>query len=180
MNAGSIPPPASILVAVKQQPARAFLTDNLTADEYETIAASSVDQALWTSRPAASTRSWSTSGAETHGLLDQIRRQTQPEIDPQPPSLAIGGGDWLARTRLLERGADDVIAKPYSYPELGARLQALPRRAQARREPHVLRAGSLRLDTARDRRTSPASKSGSSRARSTSCCSRCSATPPAC
>lgn len=69
--------------------------------------------------------------------------------------LALAGGDWLARTRLLERGADDVIAKPYSYPELRARLAALLRRSQVRRAPHVLRAGSPRLDT-RSRRANVA------------------------
>ena len=54
----------------------------------------------------------------------------------------------LHRIRLLDRGGDDVLAKPYSYPELRARIAALLRRADARRTPRLLRAGTLAIDLA--------------------------------
>jgi DNA-binding response OmpR family regulator len=84
---------------------------------------------------------------ETLSVVDAIREEIRSDIDPQLPILVLTSETGaLPRTRLLERGADDVLCKPYSYVELRARLGALLRRAQARRSPHVLRAGSLRLD----------------------------------
>jgi DNA-binding response OmpR family regulator len=68
-------------------------------------------------------------------------------------------GDWTpvlmltARTgaddevRALDTGADDYLAKPFSYPVLEARLRALVRRAPHER-PAVLTVGDLRLSPA--------------------------------
>ncbi len=53
--------------------------------------------------------------------------------------------------RLLERGSDDVIAKPFSYPELRARVEAVLRRTAPRQPGAVLTAGPVRID--RRRRT---------------------------
>jgi DNA-binding response OmpR family regulator len=44
--------------------------------------------------------------------------------------VLIAHADALARVRYFERGGgDDVVAKPFSYPELRARIGALLRRA---------------------------------------------------
>jgi two-component system OmpR family response regulator len=51
------------------------------------------------------------------------------------------------RVRGLDAGADDYLAKPFSFAELYARLRALARR-EARERPVVLEAGDLRLDPA--------------------------------
>jgi len=51
------------------------------------------------------------------------------------------------RVRGLDCGADDYLAKPFSFSELSARLRALIRRGATAR-PTVLGAGSLRLDPA--------------------------------
>jgi len=51
------------------------------------------------------------------------------------------------RVRGLDSGADDYLAKPFSFSELSARLRALIRRGAPAR-PTVLAAGTLRLDPA--------------------------------
>lgn len=55
------------------------------------------------------------------------------------------------RIRALEAGADDYVAKPFSFRELLARLRAIARRLDPteRQNPGVLRIGKLELDTER-------------------------------
>jgi two-component system OmpR family response regulator len=52
------------------------------------------------------------------------------------------------RVEGLDAGADDYLAKPFSFAELAARLRALVRRGAAAR-PAVVESGDLRLDPAR-------------------------------
>ncbi len=59
---------------------------------------------------------------------------------------ARSGADEEARA--LDAGADDFLAKPFSYVVLQARLRALVRRGRGER-PTLLRAGDLRLDPAK-------------------------------
>ena len=54
--------------------------------------------------------------------------------DPETPMIVLSrDADRLQRIRLLERGGDDVVKKPFPYPELRARIGAVLRRAQATR-----------------------------------------------
>jgi two-component system, OmpR family, response regulator len=54
------------------------------------------------------------------------------------------------RVEGLDAGADDYLAKPFSFAELAARLRALVRRGAGER-PVILESGDLRLDPARRR-----------------------------
>ena len=64
------------------------------------------------------------------------------------PVIMLTARDAVAdRVRGLDCGADDYLAKPFSFAELNARLRALLRR-EARERPAILRAGDLRLDPA--------------------------------
>jgi len=64
------------------------------------------------------------------------------------PILVLTARDGeLDETRALDLGADDYLAKPFSYQVLVARLRALLRRGRPAR-PTVLTAGDLRLDPA--------------------------------
>ena len=58
-----------------------------------------------------------------------------------PVLMLTARDDLAARVRGLDSGADDYLAKPFSFDELFARLRALVRRAQ-------LHCGGLRLDPA--------------------------------
>ena len=52
----------------------------------------------------------------------------------------------LHRVRLLERGCEDVAAKPFSYTELRARIAAVLRRTAPRQPRPTITAGDLRVD----------------------------------
>jgi DNA-binding response OmpR family regulator len=135
-----------VLIAEHDNPVRQFLADNLQADGYWPVCASDGDAALELLAGSLDAMIVDVNG-DTLSVIDAIRRETVPAIDPQLPILALtSDAAELHRTRLLERGADDVVCKPYSYLELRARLGALLRRAHARQRPQVMRAGSLRLD----------------------------------
>jgi two-component system OmpR family response regulator len=64
-----------------------------------------------------------------------------------PVLLLTARGAVGDRVRGLDSGADDYLAKPFSFHELSARLRALIRRGSPRR-PSVLKAGTLALDPA--------------------------------
>jgi DNA-binding response OmpR family regulator len=136
----------NLLIAEHDDVCRLFLADNLEADGYRPVCAADTAAALERLSEGIDALIVDVNG-DTLGVIDTIRQQTDPGVDPQLPVLVLTSHSAeLHRTRLLERGADDVLCKPYSYPELRARLGALLRRADARRTPQVLRAGSLRLD----------------------------------
>jgi two-component system, OmpR family, response regulator len=64
------------------------------------------------------------------------------------PTLMLTARDAVEdRVRGLDSGADDYLAKPFSFEELLARIRALTRRAASPR-PAVLEVGELRLDPA--------------------------------
>jgi two-component system OmpR family response regulator len=64
------------------------------------------------------------------------------------PTLMLTARDSVEdRVHGLDSGADDYLAKPFSFDELFARIRALTRRGAPRR-PTVLQAGPLRLDPA--------------------------------
>src|SRR3712207_1215563 len=64
------------------------------------------------------------------------------------PVLMLTARDGIDdRVAGLDAGADDYLAKPFSFAELLARLRALGRRGAAER-PSVLEVGDLRLDPA--------------------------------
>jgi DNA-binding response OmpR family regulator len=48
--------------------------------------------------------------------------------------------------RVFDRGGDDVVSKPFSYPELRGRIRALLRRAYAPHPTPVTRIGALTID----------------------------------
>jgi two-component system OmpR family response regulator len=64
-----------------------------------------------------------------------------------PVVILTARGDVADRVRGLDAGADDYLAKPFSFAELCARLRALIRRGAPER-PAVLAAGDLQLDPA--------------------------------
>lgn len=140
-----------LLLAEEDQPARAFIADNLTADGYQVHEADDRDAGVAAVRRVAFDVIVADVNGQTLGLLDWLR-----DTDGEPlmaaadtPMIALTShGDELHRVRLLEHGADDVLEKPFGYLELRARLAAVLRRTTPRLPERLTVVGSIRIDRA--------------------------------
>jgi DNA-binding response OmpR family regulator len=139
----------TVLVAEEDVVVRSFLADNLVADRYRVRTADSREQALAILSVEQPDVVVVDVNGKTLGLIDAIRSGDglAGRVDPDTPLMILTARvDELHRIRLLDRGGDDVLAKPFSYPELRSRIAALLRRAHARRAPRVLRVGELTIN----------------------------------
>ncbi|MGE4421695.1 MAG: response regulator transcription factor [Pseudodesulfovibrio sp.] len=76
----------------------------------------------------------------------EVLRALRREGDATPVLMLTAKGDIDDKIQGLDLGADDYLAKPFSFDELLARVRALLRRSGGQTE-SVLQAGELRLDT---------------------------------
>jgi DNA-binding response OmpR family regulator len=146
--------PATILVAEDDATTRTFLADELTADGYELLVAETASDALRLLETKFPDLAVLDVGlGETSGLevMRRVRAAdgTVSRIDPDVPVLVLSGRcAEVDRVRAFECGADDFLAKPFSYPELRGRIAALLRRTDRRRRPTRVRVGTLEIDPA--------------------------------
>jgi two-component system OmpR family response regulator len=81
-------------------------------------------------------------GADGLSLIDTLRRRGR-----NVPVLILSARQTVDdRVRGLQAGGDDYLVKPFAFPELLARVQALVRRASATPEPSRLQVADLMLD----------------------------------
>jgi DNA-binding response OmpR family regulator len=142
-------PPPRVLIVEDHELTQRFLADNLLADGYEPLVTGSVADArqlIVTESPTVAVLDLGLPDGDGLALLTELRRP-ESELDPGLPVLILSGrATELDRVRGLERGADDYLAKPFSYPELRLRLAALLRRTAGRTGIGRLRVRSLELD----------------------------------
>ena len=75
----------------------------------------------------------------------RLRRREETRITPV--IMLTARGDETDRINGLDYGADDYVVKPFSTPELLARVRALLRRAQPSLLEDTIRAGNIEIDT---------------------------------
>lgn len=146
------PPTPTILVVEDDLATRTFLADNLTADGYDLLVAGSAREGLRMLEREAPDIALLDLGLPDGDGLEVLRRLREADrvaerVDRDLPVVLLTGraGD-LDRMRGWERGCDDYVLKPFSYPELRARIAAVLKRARGRKGSGKLRVGGLEVD----------------------------------
>jgi DNA-binding response OmpR family regulator len=140
---------STILVAEEHDATRTFLAENLTADGYRVLSAPDRAKALALLSTAHPDLILVDVNGQTLALLDAIRAGVGLAgcVDPDTPLIVLSrDADRLQRIRVLEHGGDDVVRKPFAYPELRARIAAVLRRSEIGRGARVLRTGPIVID----------------------------------
>ena len=141
-----------LLLLEDDEATAAFLADNLSADGFRVLAAAGVGEgwrALELRDPDLVLLDLGLADGNGLELLDRLRAADglASRVDPLLPVIVVSGrASEVDRVRGLARGADDYLAKPFSYPELVARIHAVLKRADGRRERGAVRVGELAID----------------------------------
>jgi len=141
-----------VLVVEDDERTAAFLADNLRADGFRVgVAAEAAEavRAIEVRRPALVLLDLSLASSSGLSVLDRIRTAdgVGTRIDPGLPVIILSGRSGeLDRVRGFARGADDYVVKPFSYPEILARVNAVLRRAEGRVVGGALIVGELSID----------------------------------
>jgi len=129
-----------------------FLADNLIADGFAVVGAASLREArnrLAHTPPDIVVVDVGLPDGSGLELVERVRASggAGSTVDPAVPVLVLSGhGNELDRIRGFDRGADDYVVKPFSYPELLRRMRALLRRTRERARRGLLRVGALEID----------------------------------
>ncbi len=136
------------LVICEDDPATLeLLSDHLTADRYEVLAAPTAADALHLCEFSSPDLLLLDLGLPDAAGLDVLREIREPDrslsrFDSGVGVIVLSGrGTERDRVRGLEQGADDYVVKPYSYGELLARISAVLRRRSGDRSDVVRAAG---------------------------------------
>jgi len=142
---------ARILIVEDEEPLTLLLRYNLEAEGYQVDVAARGDEAeirLKESPPDLVVLDWMLPGISGIELCRRLR--ARPDTERLPIIMLTARGEESERVRGLSTGADDYLVKPFSVPELLARVKALLRRADPGRIASLLQIGDVELD--RDKR----------------------------
>jgi DNA-binding response OmpR family regulator len=145
---------ASVVVCEDDPPTLELLCDHLVADRYGVLPAPSASDALRLCRYKAPDLMLLDLALPDAGGLDVLREIREADgaaarFNPRLPVIVLTGrGGDEDRVRGLEFGADDYLVKPFSYPELRARIGAVLRRGEERRGGPI-RVGEIVVDPVR-------------------------------
>lgn len=138
---------AKILIVEDEEPLALLLRYNLEAEGFEVAVAYRGDEAeiaVAENPPDLIVLDWMLPGLSGLGLC---RRWRSGRASRNIPILILTArGEEADRIRGLTTGADDYVVKPFSVPELMARIKAILRRASPERIASVLSVGDVSLD----------------------------------
>src|SRR5215471_11455500 len=138
---------ARILIIEDEEPLTLLLRYNLEAEGYDVDTSARGDEAeikLKESPPDLVILDWMLPGLSGIELCRRLRARA--DTRQLPIIMLTARGEESERVRGLATGADDYIVKPFSVPELMARVSALLRRSSPERVASVLSFGVLQLD----------------------------------
>jgi two-component system phosphate regulon response regulator PhoB len=139
--------PATIMIVEDEADLSLMMRYNLEAEGFSVMSALSGDEAAERMRealPDLILLDWMLPGLSG---IELCRRWRAREETARIPIIMITArGEEEERVRGLATGADDYVVKPFSIPELLARINALLRRANPQLVTTLLKAGDLELD----------------------------------
>ena len=139
---------ARILIVEDEEPLTMILRYNLESEGYAVDASGRGDEAelrLKETPPDLAVIDWMLPGLSGIELIRRLR--AKPETRRLPIIMLTARGEEAERVRGLATGADDYIVKPFSVPELLARIRALLRRSKPERVAALLSSpAALELD----------------------------------
>jgi two-component system phosphate regulon response regulator PhoB len=143
---------ARILIAEDEEPLSVLLRYNLESEGYAVDDADRGDEAelkLREGAPDLLILDWMLPGLSGIELCRRLR--LRPETKNLPIIMLTARGEEADRVRGLSTGADDYIVKPFSVPELLARVRALLRRVKPSEIAERLVLGDIELDRVQHR-----------------------------
>jgi len=143
---------ARILIVEDEEALTLLLRYNLEAEGYEVETVARGDEAdsrLKENGPDLVILDWMLPGLSGIEICRRLRARV--ETRTLPIIMLTARGEESERIRGLGTGADDYIVKPFSVPELVARVGALLRRASPERMAHLLNFGDIELDREKKR-----------------------------
>lgn len=143
---------ASILIVEDEAPIYQLLDYNMKAEGYRTRIVESgedVSKALSDEMPDLVLLDWMLPGLSGIEVCRLIR--ARDETRGLPIIMLTARGEEAERVRGLATGADDYIVKPFSMPEVMARIRTILRRARPETVADQINYGDVILDRARKR-----------------------------
>src|SRR5215468_9057113 len=142
-------PRAKVLVVEDEEPLALLLRYNLEAEGYAVdvvYRGDEAEMAIAEGSPDLIVLDWMLPGISGLELCRRLR--TGKDSRTIPIILLTARSEEGDRIRGLSTGADDYVVKPFSLPELMARVKAILRRTAPDRMAEVLKIGDIELDRA--------------------------------
>ncbi|NTA84840.1 phosphate regulon transcriptional regulatory protein PhoB [Agrobacterium tumefaciens] len=136
-----------VMIVEDEEALSVLLRYNLEAEGYlvETIGhGEEADIVLQESVPDLLVLDWMLPGVSGIELCRRLR--ARPNTERLPVIMLTARGEETERVRGLATGADDYLVKPFSTPELMARVRALLRRSKPALISSILRYADIELD----------------------------------